>query len=52
MEDLKAINEALQEARNYGLETEVIKSALDSMRNDHNKSVFEAIQDGLNEWIK
>ena len=52
MEDLRIINEALQEARNYGLEVEVIKSALNSMKSNSNQSVVEAMQSGLNEWIK
>jgi len=52
MEDLRIINEALQEARNYGLEVEVIKSALNSMKTNPNQSTTDAMQSGLNEWIK
>lgn len=52
MEDLKTISEALKEAKEYGLETEVIWSALHSMKTNSNQSIEEAIGSGLGEWIK
>lgn len=52
MNDLKVINEALQEAKKYGLEAEVIWSTLNSIKNNPNQSLMEAIHHGLGEWIK
>jgi len=52
MEDLTIIGEALKEAKEYGLETEVIWSALHSMKTNSNQSLEEAICNGLGEWIK
>ena len=52
MNDLKVIYEALQEAKKYGLEAEVIWSALNYVKNNPNQSLIEATHYGLREWIK
>ena len=52
MEEIKAIYSMLQEAKEYGLETEIIWSALNSLKSDSTQTVVEAMSDGLNEWIK
>jgi len=51
-EDIETIDKALKEAKEYGLEIEVIWSALHSMKTNSNRSIEEAICDGLEEWIK
>lgn len=52
MEELQAIGQALQEAKRYGLEAEIVWSALDSMKANPNQSLIEAIYYGMSEWIK
>lgn len=52
MEDLQTIYTILQEAKEYGLETEVILSALQSMKGNPNQSLTEAMHTGMGEWIK
>ncbi len=42
----------LQEAKEYNLETEVVWSALETMKCNSKLTVVEAMQSGLNEWIK
>jgi hypothetical protein len=50
--DLEAISLALQEAKNYGLEVEVIYSALKEMKMNGAITIEMAINSGLNEWVK
>jgi hypothetical protein len=52
MDEIKAIYSMLQEAKEYGLETEVVWSALNSLKSDPTQTVVEAMSDGVDEWIK
>jgi hypothetical protein len=52
MEDVKAIFEIFTEAKKYGLEAEVVWSALESMKSNPTQTTVEAMMDGLNEWVK
>ena len=52
MEELQVIGQVLQEAKEWGVETEVVWSALESMKRNPNQSLAEAIYDGMSEWIK
>jgi hypothetical protein len=52
MEELKAIHSILSEAKKYGLETEVIWSTLNSLKSDPTQTIVEAMENGMNEWIK
>lgn len=52
MEKLEAISEVLREAKEWGLETEIVWSALESMKANPKQSIVEAIYGGLNEWVK
>jgi hypothetical protein len=52
MDEIKAIHPILQEAKKYGLETEVIWSALNSLKNNPTQTIVEAMENGMNEWIK
>ena len=51
-EELEEISKALDIARQYGLEAEVVKSALIHMSENHNASIVDSIWYGYNEWIK
>lgn len=50
--EVNEIYKMLQTAKKYGLEAEVIWSALESMKFNPNQSVIIAMLDGLNEWIR
>lgn len=52
MDEIKAIYSILREAKEYGLETEVIWSALNSLKSDPSQTPIEAMENGMNEWIK
>ena len=52
MEELTTIHSVLSEAKEYGLETEVIWSALNSLKNNPTQTIVEAMENGINEWIK
>ena len=52
MDEIKAIHSILQEAKEYGLEAEVIWSALNSLKNNPTQTPIEAMENGMNEWIK
>jgi hypothetical protein len=51
-DELKAISVFLEEAAEYGLEAEVIYTALKYMQEDSSISPSQAIQIGMDEWIK
>lgn len=50
--ELEAIAACLKESERYELQIEVIWSALGAMRDDPKISIEEAINRGLDEWIK
>jgi len=50
--ELTYVLEALKQAREYGLEAEVVLFALISMRRDPSQTLVEAMQAGMEEWIK
>ena len=50
--DMKVISVLLEEAMEYGLEIEVIYSALKTMREDDAITPPQAMQEAMNEWIK
>jgi len=52
MEELDAVYSALQKAKLYGLESEVVVYSLRAMKNDSTLSIERAIQMGLSEWVK
>lgn len=49
---MTAIFNALSDAKEYGLQTEVVWSALKSMKENPNLTIEEAITNGFSEWIK
>lgn len=51
-EDLKIIDEVLDQAVEIGLETEVVYWALRAMKSDPKLSISEAIILGITEWVK
>jgi len=51
-ETLDDIFTVLSEARAYGMESEVVWSALGIMKKHPNISISDAMQYGLNEWVK
>ncbi len=51
-EDLRAIGVFLEEAADYGLEAEVVYTALKIMQEDPSISPAQAIQLGADEWVK
>ena len=51
-EDILAISESLYESIEKGLETEVVYTALKSMKENPNLSISEAIKSGTHEWLK
>jgi hypothetical protein len=50
--DLEVINNQLTQAKAYGLEAEVVMTALMAMRRDPSLTIQEAIYIGYFEWIK
>ena len=50
--ELTYVSEALKQAREYGIEAEVVMMALISMRRDPSQTIVEAIEAGMEEWIK
>ncbi len=52
MEDMVIMGKALDEASKYGLTVEVLVSALEAQRNHPEYTLSEALEAGLNEWIK
>jgi hypothetical protein len=51
-DDLRTIGAFLDEAAEYGLEAEVIYTALKNMQEDPNLTPAQAMQFGCDEWIK
>ena len=51
-DELKTISVFLDEASEYGLEAEVIYTALKNMQEDPNLTPSQAMQFGMEEWIK
>jgi hypothetical protein len=51
-DELKTISTFLDEASEYGLEAEVIYSALKNMQEDSNLTPAQAMQFGMESWIK
>ena len=51
-DELKAINNFIEEAAEYGLEAELIYTALLYMREDSSLSPSQAMKLGAEEWIK
>ena len=52
MKELEAILSLLSKAKEYNLETEVVWSALNSLKNNPTQTIVEAMENGMNEWIK
>ena len=50
--ELTYVSEALKQAREYGIEAEVVMMALISMRRDPSQTLVEAMEAGMEEWIK
>jgi hypothetical protein len=50
--NMDAINNALNGAREYGLEVEVVYWALKAMKEDPSLTIEEAIEAGYWEWVK
>ena len=50
--EINYVSEALKQAREYGIEAEVVMMALISMRRDPSQTIVEAIEAGMEEWIK
>ena len=50
--EVNEVYEILQTARKYGLESEVVWSALDSMKSNPDQTIVMAMLDGLNEWVR
>jgi hypothetical protein len=51
-DDLRAIGAFLEEAAEYGLEAEVVYTALKNMQEDSNLTPAQAMQFGCDEWVK
>lgn len=51
-ETLSSICMGLRIAKEYGLEIEVIASALAAMKGDNTLSIKEAFRLGFDEWVK
>jgi hypothetical protein len=49
---IDAVELARREASAFGLENEVIASALVILKEEPSLTVLEAINEGINEWIK
>jgi hypothetical protein len=52
VDELAFIDDALTEASQYRLTTEVVWSALQAMKQAPNITIQEAVHHGLSEWIK
>ena len=52
MAEFEAIHSILSKAKEYNLETEVVWSALNSLKNNPTQTIIEAMENGMNEWIK
>lgn len=50
--DLDYINKILRESKKYGLNTEVVWSALNAMKKDQHMDLKQAITIGYYDWIK
>jgi hypothetical protein len=50
--EINYISKSLNEAREHGLEAEVVMMALISMRRDPSQTLVEAMEAGMEEWIK
>ena len=51
-EEMEAVGVCLTEAAKYHLETEVVCWALKALKDNPNLTIIEAINIGLNEWVK
>lgn len=51
-EDLKYISDCLEVAGNHGVAAEVVYFALKAMKEDQFLEIQQAIEEGLNEWVK
>jgi len=51
-DELRTIGLFLEEAAEYGLEVEVIYTALKHMQEDPNLTPAQAMQFGMDEWVK
>jgi hypothetical protein len=51
-DELRSIGKSIEDAAEYGLEAEVVYTALHYMKEDTNLTPSQAIQLGLEEWIK
>ena len=51
-EQLDAVQEALRISSEYGLEVEVITWAMKASKRSPSISITEAVEQGLEEWIK
>jgi hypothetical protein len=51
-EELKLVYDALQQAKEYGLEAEVVLYAMKALKDDEILTIGEALACGLGEWIK
>ena len=51
-DDLRTIGAFLEEAAEYGLEAEVVYTALKSMQEDPTLNPSQAMQLGCDEWVK
>ena len=52
VDEMNYIAECIISAEKYGLETEVIHCALQSMKQNPKLTIQEAMQSGVDEWIK
>ena len=50
--EMSLIRSFLKDARDYGLETEVVMWAIKSMKEDPSISISQAMARGFYEWIK
>ena len=50
--ELNEISKTLKLADEYGLQTEVVWSALEYMKRQPKATLVDAIQYGLSEWVK
>lgn len=50
--DLSAIHKALKDAAFYGVEDEIVASALEYMKENPTISIPDAMQMGYDEWVK
>jgi len=52
VEDIHYIDSLLDEAAEFGLMSEVVLTALQSMKQNPNLTIQQAIQIGYDEWVK